>query len=57
MHVASVRSTNRMPSAVFFFQGYGDSQLLEANIREFSEKLYQKRTAKNLALFMDAFLK
>lgn len=39
------------------FQGYGDSQLLEANIREFSEKLYQKRTAKNLALFMDAFLK
>ncbi|CAF0801370.1 unnamed protein product [Adineta ricciae] len=38
------------------FQGYGDSQLLEANIREFSEKLYQKRTAKNLALFMDAFL-
>lgn len=37
-------------------QGYGDSQLLEANIREFSEKLYQKRTAKNLALFMDAYL-
>jgi protein NDRG1 len=37
-------------------KGYGDSQLLEANIREFSEKLYQKRTAKNLALFMDAFL-
>ncbi|CAF3364676.1 unnamed protein product [Rotaria sp. Silwood1] len=39
-----------------FGRGYGDSQLLEANIREFSEKLYQKRTAKNLALFMDAFL-
>ncbi|CAF3360061.1 unnamed protein product [Rotaria socialis] len=38
------------------YKGYGDSQLLEANIREFSEKLYQKRTAKNLALFMDAFL-
>ncbi|CAF1303590.1 unnamed protein product [Adineta steineri] len=38
------------------YLGYGDSQLLEANIREFSEKLYQKRTAKNLALFMDAFL-
>lgn len=37
-------------------KGYGDSQLLEANIREFSEKLYQKRTPKNLALFMDAFL-
>lgn len=37
-------------------KGYGDSQLLEANIREFSEKLYQKRTAKNLALFMDSFL-
>lgn len=37
-------------------KGYGDSQLLEANIREFSEKLYQKRTAKNLALFMDAYL-
>jgi len=37
-------------------KGYGDSQLLEANIREFSEKLYQKRTPKNLALFMDAFM-
>ncbi|CAF4303256.1 unnamed protein product, partial [Adineta steineri] len=36
--------------------GYVDSQVLEANIREFSEKLYQKRTAKNLALFLDAFL-
>jgi len=31
--------------------------VLEANLREFSEKLYQKRTAKNLALFLDAFLK
>ncbi|CAF0954406.1 unnamed protein product [Adineta steineri] len=37
-------------------KGYVDSQVLEANIREFSEKLYQKRTAKNLALFLDAFL-
>lgn len=37
-------------------KGYGDSQLLEASIREFSEKLYRKRTAKNLALFMDSFL-
>ncbi|UJR21732.1 hypothetical protein I4U23_024807 [Adineta vaga] len=37
-------------------KGYVDSQLLEANLREFSEKLYQKRTAKNLALFLDAFL-
>jgi len=37
-------------------KGYGDSQLLEANIREFSVKLYGKRNPKNLALFMDAFL-
>jgi len=37
-------------------KGYGDSQLLEANIREFHDKLYHKRTAKNLALFLDAFL-
>ncbi|CAF0838709.1 unnamed protein product, partial [Didymodactylos carnosus] len=37
-------------------KGYGDSQLLEANIREFSEKLYGKRNPKNLAVFMDAFL-
>ncbi|CAF1549321.1 unnamed protein product [Rotaria magnacalcarata] len=37
-------------------KGYIDSQVLEANIREFSEKLYQKRTPKNLALFLDAFL-
>lgn len=37
-------------------KGYVDSQVLEANLREFSEKLYQKRTAKNLAMFLDAFL-
>ncbi|CAF1042754.1 unnamed protein product [Rotaria sordida] len=37
-------------------KGYIDSQLIEANVREFSEKLYQKRTPKNLALFLDAFL-
>ncbi|CAF3143973.1 unnamed protein product [Rotaria sp. Silwood2] len=37
-------------------KGYIDSQLTESNIREFSEKLYQKRSPKNLALFLDAFL-